>query len=65
LKQVLDHAISLGAKRARVESGLIANPGLDRFLADRVLDGKKIFGGSVKRSNIPKSDFVIEFDLVN
>ncbi|WP_386069891.1 polymorphic toxin-type HINT domain-containing protein [Tahibacter sp. UC22_41] len=52
-----------GATAVQVESGFIANPDLNEFLMRRVNDGRPFQGGTVRWSDSPDSDFVIDFPL--
>ena len=54
---------ALGANKAEIDTGFIANEKLDIFLRRRVQDGKYFHGGIVKLSSTKDSDFTIDFNL--
>lgn len=63
IKQMGDFLRELGADKAEIDTGFIANDKLNDFLDRRVRDGKPFHGGSVKASSSKDSDYTIHFDL--
>ena len=63
IRALKEHLRDQDINRIEIESGLLANEKLDGFLRRRVQDGKLFYGGRVRESSLPNSDFVIEFDL--
>lgn len=52
-----------GATSLEVDSGLIGNDSVRAFLENRLQDGKPAFGGTVRRSYMEQSEYIIEFPL--
>ncbi|MRX27296.1 RHS repeat-associated core domain-containing protein [Kangiella sp. HZ709] len=52
-----------GAKSIQVQTGFIANTGLDRVLFKKASAGRTFVGGKVRLSDVKGSDYILDYDL--
>ncbi|RST50673.1 hemagglutinin repeat-containing protein [Variovorax sp. MHTC-1] len=61
IQKLVSYVKSQGATSAKVDTGYLANPKLDEFLARRANDGKPFFGGRVERNQNKSGDYFIVY----